>query len=179
MNSLYKFIFSRWAWILLSVSAIALNLTALFFQHVMKLDPCLNCIYERVAMYGIVFAGIFGVLSPRLLLTRTAGFGLWGYCAWRGLEIARQHVEAQFPTNPFAGSCGLFTNFPSWAPLDQWFPAVFMPTGECSKISWVFLDLTMAQWLVVIFTIYLVVLTTVVALQLAKPILHRPLEYIR
>lgn len=173
MNKLYDFIFSRWAWLLLSVSAIALNLTALFFQHVMHLEPCLNCIYERVAMYGIVLAGVFGLLSPRALLTRTSGFALWGYSAWQGLDIARQHVEAQFPSNPFSGSCGLFTNFPSWAPLDQWFPSVFMPTGECSNISWIFLNLTMAQWLVVIFAAYLVVLAGVIGLQLAEPVLNR------
>jgi len=173
VNKLYNFLFSRWAWVALSLSALAFNLTALFFQHGMELDPCLNCIYERVAMYGIVFAGLFGLISPRALTTRTAGFAVWGYCAWRGLQIARQHVEAQFPSNPFSSTCGLFPEFPSWAPLDQWLPSVFMPTGECSSISWIFLNLTMAQWLVVVFCAYLLTLAVVIGLQLAEPMLRK------
>ena len=43
----------RGAWLLLALTALALELTALFFQHVMGLKPCVMCIYERNALFGV------------------------------------------------------------------------------------------------------------------------------
>ena len=41
----------RRAWFLLAFSAIVLELVALLFQFGMGLDPCVKCIYERVAVF--------------------------------------------------------------------------------------------------------------------------------
>ena len=44
----------RRAWWLLAVSALALELTALWFQYGMGLDPCVKCVYQRLAVMGLV-----------------------------------------------------------------------------------------------------------------------------
>ena len=44
----------RLFWSLVLFSAVGLELTALFFQYGMKLDPCVLCVYERLAVAGIV-----------------------------------------------------------------------------------------------------------------------------
>ncbi|SUG88215.1 disulfide bond formation protein B [Salmonella enterica subsp. enterica] len=42
----------RGAWLLMAFTALALEMVALWFQHVMLLKPCVLCIYERCALFG-------------------------------------------------------------------------------------------------------------------------------
>ena len=54
---------SRRAWWLLALSALGLELTALWFQHGMGLDPCVKCVYERVAVLGLFKYHVTSVLD--------------------------------------------------------------------------------------------------------------------
>nr|WP_277756062.1 disulfide bond formation protein DsbB [Vibrio parahaemolyticus] len=137
---------------------------ALYFQHVMMLAPCVMCIYERVAMMGIGGAAIIGLIAPKNALFRWLGLIGWGLSSYKGLMLAMQHVDYQFNPSPFA-TCDLFVTFPSWAPLNQWVPWMFEAYGDCSKIVWQFFDLSMPQWLVVIFAGNLVALALIVIAQ--------------
>ena len=40
-------------------------------------------------------------------------------------------------------------------------PALFLPTGYCDDVQWQWLSLTMAEWMVVVFAIYLLTLAVV------------------
>lgn len=55
----------RGAWLLLALTAFALELVALWFQHVMLLKPCVLCIYERSALFGVMGAGLVGAIAPK------------------------------------------------------------------------------------------------------------------
>lgn len=55
----------RGAWLLMALTAFLLELTALYFQHIMLLQPCVMCIYERVALFGILGASLLGAIAPR------------------------------------------------------------------------------------------------------------------
>ncbi len=156
MSYLSNFSKTRLAWLLLLLSVLALEGTALFFQHVMKLEPCVMCIYERVALLGIGGAAIIGLLAPKNAILRWIGLLGWGYCAVEGLLLTYQHYIFQVDTSPWGPTCDLFVQFPSWAPLNQWAPWMFDATGDCSKIVWSFLSLSMTQWLVIIFFAYVV-----------------------
>lgn len=164
MQFLNTFSKSRLSWLLLLVFIIFFEACALFFQHAMKLDPCVMCIYERVAMMGIGFAALLGLVAPQNTVIRWAGLAGWGYSAYWGLSLANEHVGYQFNPSPFA-TCDLFVTFPDWAPLNQWVPWMFEATGDCSKVVWSFLGQSMPQWLVVIFVANLVVLALVVIAQ--------------
>ncbi|MBJ3813757.1 disulfide bond formation protein DsbB [Shimwellia pseudoproteus] len=157
----------RGAWLLLALTAFALELVALWFQHVMLLQPCVLCIYERAALFGIMGAGILGAIAPATPL-RFAALALWIYSAWRGLEIAWHHTMLQLHPSPF-DVCPFRPDFPSWLPLDSWVPQIFAATGDCSVRQWEFLTLEMPQWLVGIFAAYLVVALVVIIAQFCKP----------
>ncbi|PKF78387.1 disulfide bond formation protein DsbB [Vibrio sp. vnigr-6D03] len=170
MNALYaikQFSESRLSWLILLISIVALEATALYFQHVMMLAPCVMCIYERVAMMGVGFAAILGMLNPKNVIVRWLGFFGWGASAYKGLMLSLQHVDYQFNPSPFA-TCDIFVSFPEWAPLHEWMPSVFNAYGDCSKVVWQFLTLSMPQWLVVIFAGMLVALAVVVISQFAR-----------
>ncbi|MCM2679439.1 disulfide bond formation protein DsbB [Echinimonas agarilytica] len=166
-QSLSDFALHRGSWLLLALSALVLESTALFFQHVMDLAPCVMCIYERVAMMGLIFAGLIGAINPKVLALRVVGYSMWAVSAIQGLLLSIEHVGYQFPKNPFIVTCGYQAEFPAWARLDDWFPSLFLPTGMCDEITWLFLNLTMPQWLIVCFGVYCALGLTVLASRIA------------
>ena len=164
LNSLNQFSKGRLSWLLLLLFVVFFEACALYFQHVMMLAPCVMCIYERVAMMGVGVAAIVGLMAPNNPVFRWLGLIGWGLSSYKGLLLAQQHVDYQFNPSPFA-TCDLFVTFPSWAPLNQWAPWIFEAYGDCSKIVWQFLDLSMPQWLVVIFAGNLIALALIVIAQ--------------
>jgi len=60
----------RFAWFLLALSSLALESTALYFQYGMGLQPCVLCVYERLAIIGLFIAGIIGLLAPKSFIVR-------------------------------------------------------------------------------------------------------------
>lgn len=154
----------RTAWILLAISTLSLELTALYFQHVMLLAPCVLCIYERVALFGIFAAAVLGAIAPSTPLLRYPAITLWMYSAWQGLELAMYHTKLQLYPSPFQ-SCDMFVNFPDWLPIHKWAPGVFEAYGDCALRQWDFLSLDMPQWLIGVFAAYLVVGAVVIISQ--------------
>ncbi|MGB5446327.1 MAG: disulfide bond formation protein DsbB [Psychromonas sp.] len=150
----------RWPWLLLAASALSLELCALFFQHVMLLQPCVMCIYERIPMIGIILSGLLGASAPHNIVIRLSAFLLWAVSAVWGLLLAIEHTGYQLNPSPFA-TCDFYPNFPTWAPLHEWLPWFFNPTGDCSEIVWQFLGYSMPQWLIVSFAIYILLFAVV------------------
>ncbi|CAM3556793.1 Disulfide bond formation protein B [Vibrio aerogenes CECT 7868] len=167
ITKLNQFSRRRIAWLILFLFVIFFELCALFFQHGMKLAPCVMCIYERIAMLGIAVSALVGLIAPENIIFRIAGLLGWGYTALRGFNLARQHVEYQLHPSPFA-TCDAFVQLPHWAPLDQWMPWMFKAYGDCSEISWQFLSLSMPQWLVIIFAANMFVASIFILVQLRK-----------
>ncbi|EEY42848.1 thiol:disulfide oxidoreductase DsbB required for DsbA reoxidation [Vibrio cholerae RC27] len=118
-------------------------------------------------MLGIGVAALIGAIAPQNPVVRWLGFAAWGASSYKGLMLAIEHVNYQFNPSPF-GTCDLFVTFPAWAPLNQWAPNLFEAYGDCSKVVWQFLTLSMPQWLVVIFAANLLALAIFVVAQLAK-----------
>jgi protein dithiol:quinone oxidoreductase len=159
---------SRPAWLLLALTALGLELTALYFQYYMQLEPCVLCVYERGSMALVMFAGMLGFINPGIFLLRLGGYLLWaGGVVW-GLFLSIKHSAIQMGLISGTASCTFMADFPSWLKLDQWLPWVFNPTGYCEDIQWQFLGLSMPQTMVVINAIYLVVLCLVLVMEFRR-----------
>ncbi|MCR3755764.1 MAG: protein thiol:quinone oxidoreductase DsbB [Sodalis sp. Psp] len=152
LNRCFK---NRKAWLLLLLTACVLELIALYFHHVVLLKPCVLCIYQRCALFGIVAAGLVGAIAPATPL-RFVGLAVWLYSAWQGLLLAIKHTDIQLHPSPFV-TCDFFVSFPIWFPLDKWLPSVFSANGDCAARQWRFFSLEMPQWMIVIFSTYLAV----------------------
>ncbi|MBU2871572.1 disulfide bond formation protein DsbB [Colwellia sp. E2M01] len=154
MNYLSNITTTQRPWLLLALSALGLELSALYFQYILDLQPCIMCVYQRLAIISIFSAGIIGSVAAQNLFARIIAFGLWGTGAIWGLIIALEHVEAQSNSGSFFFSCDIIPNFPTWAPLHEWIPFLFEATGDCGEISWQFLDYSMPQWMIVVYGVY-------------------------
>ncbi|MDO4626094.1 MAG: disulfide bond formation protein DsbB [Pasteurellaceae bacterium] len=154
----------RIGWFLLLISALAFEACALYFQYGMDLRPCVMCIYERVAIFVIAFSGLIGCLLPQYLLWRLFALAIGLAGAIKGLMLAIKHVNYQLHPSPL-NQCTYLPEFPDTLPLDKWLPSLFQPTGVCTDKSWEFLGFSMAQWIVLILSIYVVVLVAVLISQ--------------
>ena len=135
---------TRIAYTALAVVSLGLIGVGLLLQHVVGLDPCPLCIFQRIAYFALaLFALIAAWLSPR---TSSRWFGaLVLVSALTGVGIAGRHVWLQM--NPQGMSCGpglqaMLDNFP----LTDVLPKVFRGSGDCSESAWTLLGLTIADW---------------------------------
>ncbi len=157
----------RLFWALVLATAMGLEVAALFFQYGMHLDPCVLCVYERLAVAGIALSGVLGLLGTQTRALRLLAMMLWAAAASWGLILALEHTGIQLGRADL--NCDFFANFPGWFKLDVWIPAVFNPTGYCSDIQWQFIGLTMPQWMLVVYTGYLLVLFLALVGEFRKP----------
>jgi len=153
LNKISDWAEQRWAWALLFASALILELIALYFQYAMDLKPCIMCIYQRTAVFGLLFAAMLPLLKNNSM-TRLLAFIGWGVSAIWGMLIAIEHVDIQTATNPFFVSCEIVPNFPSFLPLHTMLPNLFAATGDCGNIDWQLFGMSMPQWMIVVFALY-------------------------
>jgi disulfide bond formation protein DsbB len=155
ISRLGLFVTNPLSWWLLAFSALGLDLCALIFQYGLDLDPCIMCVYQRVAVFGIMFAGLIGAIGNKYLLARLIGFALWIISSVWGLSLAIEHVDMQTNANSLFYTCELVPNFPTWLPLHELIPGLFAATGDCGNIEWSFLGYSMPAWLIVSFGVYI------------------------
>lgn len=161
MNYLSNLTTTNKAWLLLALSALGLELSALYFQYVLDLAPCIMCVYQRLAILAICLAGFIGVFGCKYIIARITAYALWAVGSIWGLVIALEHVEMQANSGSLFFSCEFIPNFPTWAPLHEWIPFLFEATGDCGEISWQFLGFSMPQWMIVVYTVYVVAFSVV------------------
>lgn len=123
---------------------------ALYAQHVLGLEPCPLCVFQRVAVLalGFVFLAAYahnpGRLGARVygvLATVAAAAGIT--FAWRQLWL-QALPEDQVP------ECGPGIDYiMNVFPLREAVAMVFEGSGDCAKIDWTFLGLSMAGWVLI------------------------------
>ncbi|MDO8388318.1 MAG: disulfide bond formation protein B [Polaromonas sp.] len=153
---------------LVSVACVAMLAFGLYLQHVVGLEPCPMCIVQRYAlvMVAIVtgltaFASKKGLLMTGSLVTLLlAGFGAF--------VAARQSFLQWYP--PQEASCGRdFYGMIETFPLQRAIPMIFKGSGDCSKIDWTFLGLSIANWSFLCFTAIALVMLALLVLRARKP----------
>jgi len=157
------------AWFLLTISALGLEIAALYFQYVLGLAPCIMCVYQRAALWGIFAAGLVGSLGNHYLIIRLIAYIIWGVSAGWGLLIAIEHVDMQTAEFSFMFTCEIVPNFPQWLPLHEWIPLLFEASGDCGDIKWQFMGLSMPQTMIIVFGLYSVILLAILVARIVTP----------
>lgn len=124
---------------------------AFYAQYGMNLVPCHLCIFQRVtlAALGIAFA-------LAALFSRPGGRGtffavLIGLMGAATIATAGRHVWIQMQPEGAVPACGADLAFMiDILPLTEVVLKVFKAGGECGKIDWSFLGLSMPAWVLVI-----------------------------
>ena len=117
----------------------------LYLQHVVGLEPCPMCIVQRYALILVaLIAG--GAAFFRKKATVLLGSILLFITSVAGAFVAaRQSYLQWFP--PEIASCGRdFYGMVETFPLKRLIPMIFKGSGDCTKIDWTFLGLSIANW---------------------------------
>ncbi len=118
-----------------------------YFQLVEDLEPCPLCISQRLAILltGLVFLTA-GLHNPgHIGVTRYAVLGT--VTALLGASISSRHIWLQHLPPEKVPECG-----PELAYMFQYFPLfdtlklMLSGTGDCAKIDWTLLGLSMPVW---------------------------------
>lgn len=137
MTALKKSLSTKSIFLFIAITSLGLELSALFFQYFMGLEPCIMCVYQRVVVMGLFLTSITGFLlefkkiplAPTLLMVANA------WIVINGVNISKEHIEMQTSDSLFF-SCEIVPNFPEALPLHEWIPSVFAATGDCGDINW-------------------------------------------
>jgi disulfide bond formation protein DsbB len=157
MQKIYELNTKRFFWLLVTIAGFGLLSTALYFQHAMAMAPCFLCINQRIAVIIIGVAGILGMINPKNAILKAFAYFLWIGGSVFGLGLAGYQAMLQMNPPEFS-SCGAGMDYilANNSLIDA-IPMLLQPTGNCSDVSWVFLNLTMPQWMVFIFSVSLII----------------------
>lgn len=133
------------------LACVALMGYALYSQHVLGLEPCPLCVFQRV---GVIAAGIVFLIGA--LWNPVKGFGcrfiafMLALTTGTTAAIAGRHVWLQNLPEDQVPACGAGLDFMlDTLPLKQVLSQVFTGSGECAEVSWRFLGLTMPSWVII------------------------------
>ena len=141
---------------LVCTACIGMLAFGLYLQHVVGLEPCPMCIVQRYALVLVALtAGIGAALRQRgahvvsaLVILLFSGFGAF--------VAARQSFLQWYP--PEVVSCGRdFYGMIETFPLQRAIPMIFKGGGDCTKIDWTFLGLSIANWSFLVFVGFAVI----------------------
>jgi disulfide bond formation protein DsbB len=146
LSSTRKLLFSGF------IFCLALLLASVYMQHVLELEPCPLCIFQRVMVLitGLFFL-IAAIHNPAKTGTRIYA-GLISTSALLGAAISARHVWLQSLPADQVPSCGpgmgfIMNNFP----LADALSLVLKGSGECAEVSWTFLSLSIPAWTLLTF----------------------------
>lgn len=135
-------------WYLLVPLAVAgLMAAALYFQHVMFLDPCPLCIFQRIAFMWIGVSALIGAVFYPGPAGRWLFSGLVVIGSAVGAGLAGRHVYLQNLPPGEVPDCGPGLSYMvDTLPFAEMLGKVLSGDGECANIKWSFLGLTMPMW---------------------------------
>jgi disulfide bond formation protein DsbB len=127
----------------------------LYLQHAKGLEPCPMCILQRYAFVTIAVVALLAAIHhPRTIGRRVYG-GLLALAALAGGGVAMRHVYLEH-NPPQIYDCGAdFGYMLESFPLADLLPMIFRGTGDCTKVLWRFLGLSIAEWALIWFAIFL------------------------
>jgi protein dithiol:quinone oxidoreductase len=124
---------------------------ALYSQYYLGYEPCPLCIFERLAITGLGIAFLLAVIpgEGRLLWHRVFAL-LIGAVALAGVGISGRHVYIQHLPPDKVPVCGATLEYMREVfPLADVIRKVLTGSGECAKIDWTFLGLSMPEWVLI------------------------------
>jgi len=152
---------------LVCAACVAMLAFGLYLQHGVGLEPCPMCIVQRYALVLVaIVAGVTALATRKSLFV--TGSGLMAVLSGLGAFVAaRQSFLQWYP--PEIASCGrdLYGMIETF-PLKRAIPMIFKGSGDCTKIDWTFLGLSIANWSFVCFVVIAVLAIALVVRPLKR-----------
>ncbi len=151
MLELIKFNPRTW-YLLTGLGCFAMLGVGAYLQFVEHLAPCPLCISQRIALFALGSVLIIAAIHN----PATKGIKIYSILAalvaFGGGAISVRHIWIQHLPPNEVPECGpgleyVFENFP----LTETLKLMFSGTGDCAKVDWTLLGLSIPQWTLIAF----------------------------
>jgi disulfide bond formation protein DsbB len=137
---------ARWVFAAIALACALALAAALYLQHVVGLEPCPLCIFQRI---GVMAVGAISLLAafmaPRGVASRAGGV-LLALAALGGGVVSARHVWLQHMPADQVPACGPGLNYlVDTLPFSQVLVKVFKGSGECAVVDWTFLGISLPE----------------------------------
>jgi len=134
---------------------IALIATAFYMQYVMGLDPCPLCMMQRIVIYVLAATFLVAILhNPATIGQRIYGT-LITLFALAGSGFSSRQLWLQSLPPEEVPACGPSLEYMldvlPWADVIN---AMMYGTGDCAKVAWTFLSLSIPGWTLIAFVCF-------------------------
>ncbi len=150
---------TRYAFAAMAVACAALLAVGYHLQFVDGLEPCPMCILQRVCYMAVVALGAVAALHGPGRLGQRVYSALLALPVLIGLGVAARQTWLQHLPEDQVPECGPGLSFmlEMYAPFEV-LKRALRGTGDCAKVDWTFLGLSIAEWSVICFAVLLIVL---------------------
>jgi disulfide bond formation protein DsbB len=123
---------------------------AYFAQFVLHLEPCPLCIFQRVGVFAIGVMFLIAAMHDPVGWTRRVYASLILLAALATAGVAGRHLYIQSLPEGSIPSCGASLDFMlKIFSLSQVLVKVLTGSGECARVTWVFLGIAMPGWVLI------------------------------
>ncbi|CAM3475424.1 disulfide bond formation protein B [Parendozoicomonas haliclonae] len=146
---------SRLLYLLIFLSSAGLIAGAMFFEHIMELEPCPLCMSQRIAVLALGLVGLIGwIHNPTGKGKRVYG-GFILLFALMGAALAiRQLYIQHLPPDAVPACLPSLEYLVEVMPIVELMSVMLSGTGDCAEVQWVFLGLSIPGWTLVCFIGY-------------------------
>ncbi|MBT4493098.1 MAG: disulfide bond formation protein B [Gammaproteobacteria bacterium] len=125
---------------------------ALYFQHVMLLEPCPMCVFQRMAVIGTgVIAFVAAIHNPQQTGVRIYG-ATAALASLIGAGISIRHLYLQSLPEDQVPACGPGLDYLiDVFPMTDVIMMVLQGDGSCAEVLWSFLGISIPGWVLLAF----------------------------
>lgn len=130
----------------------------LYLEYAVELEPCPLCVFQRIAYICIALVSLVAAIhGPKNIANRIYS-GLILLAALTGGGIAARQVWLQHLPPEKVPECGPGLEYMlDTFPLGQALKMILSGSGECAKVDWTFLGLSIAEWSLIWFVMFMVI----------------------
>ena len=131
-------------------ACVALLGYAYYAQYFLHLEPCPLCIFQRVGIFAVGVLFLIAAVHDPIAWGRKVYAVLIGLAALVTIGVAAKHLYIQSLPPDAVPSCGASLAYMMKIfSLSEVITKVLTGSGECARITWTFLGLSMPGWVLI------------------------------
>ena len=124
----------------------------LYLEHVVGLEPCPLCVFQRIAYILVALVALIAAIHNPQKLFEKIYTGLMLIASLCGAGIAGRQVWLQHLPEDKIPECGPGLEYMlDVFPLADALKMVLSGSGECAEVQWTFLSFSIAEWSILCF----------------------------
>ncbi len=124
----------------------------LYLEHVVGLEPCPLCVFQRIAYILVALVALIAAIHNPQKLFEKIYTGLMFVASLCGAGIAGRQVWLQHLPEDKIPECGPGLEYMlDVFPLADALKMVLSGSGECAEVQWTFLSFSIAEWSILCF----------------------------